>query len=119
MIVTDSELKVLEVLWQNGEMRAADIAKILFEKFNWKSSTTYTVLKKCIEKKWIIRKNPHFVCMAAFSRENVQCMEIANLLDRFFDNSPTAFLNAFVGNGDLSDQDIVELQEIVNKLKKK
>ena len=46
----DSELKVMEILWKEGELTAGHIAKILKEEIGWNRNTTYTVIKKCIEK---------------------------------------------------------------------
>ena len=44
----DSELKVMEVLWKEGDLPAKDISQILGDKIGWNKNTTYTVIKKCI-----------------------------------------------------------------------
>lgn len=41
----DSELKVMEVLWKEGDLPAGQIAKILKEEIGWNRNTTYTVIK--------------------------------------------------------------------------
>ena len=46
----DSERKVMEVLWREGEMSAGQIVKILKDETGWNRNTTYTVIKKCVEK---------------------------------------------------------------------
>ena len=46
----DSELKVMETLWKEGDLTAGQIAKILNQEIGWNRNTTYTVIKKCIEK---------------------------------------------------------------------
>ncbi|MDR2771725.1 MAG: BlaI/MecI/CopY family transcriptional regulator, partial [Clostridiales Family XIII bacterium] len=46
----DSELKVMDVLWQEGDLTAKGIAKILAGRIGWNKNTTYTVIKKCIDK---------------------------------------------------------------------
>ena len=46
----ESELKVMEVLWKEGELAAKEIAQRLKEQVSWSKTTTYTVLKKCVEK---------------------------------------------------------------------
>ena len=46
----DSELKVMELLWEHGELSAKEIAEKTAEQIGWSKTTTYTVLKKCIEK---------------------------------------------------------------------
>ena len=42
----ESELKVMEVLWKEGELAAKEIAQRLKEQVSWSKTTTYTVLKK-------------------------------------------------------------------------
>ena len=45
----DSELKVMEVLWREGDLTSGQIAGILKEEIGWNRNTTYTVIKMCIE----------------------------------------------------------------------
>ncbi|MDR3277301.1 MAG: BlaI/MecI/CopY family transcriptional regulator, partial [Oscillospiraceae bacterium] len=48
MKLFDSELRVMEILWQNGDTTAKQLAKILSEQVGWSKTTTYTVVKKCL-----------------------------------------------------------------------
>ena len=41
----NSELKVMEVLWREGELPAKRVADILAEEIGWNQNTTYTVIK--------------------------------------------------------------------------
>ena len=54
----DSEIKVLEVLWEYGELTAGQIAEILGKEEGWKRTTAYTVVQKCVDKGYIERKKP-------------------------------------------------------------
>ena len=67
----DSELRVMEVLWKEGDMTAGQLAKILREQIGWNRNTTYTVIKKLIEKEAITRREPNFMCSARISRQEV------------------------------------------------
>lgn len=42
----ESELKVMDLLWKEGDLSAKEIAQRLKEQINWSKTTTYTVLKK-------------------------------------------------------------------------
>ena len=57
----DSELKVMETLWKHGDCTAGQMAKLLKEEIGWNRNTTYTVIKKCIEKGAIERCEPNFM----------------------------------------------------------
>ena len=44
----DSELKVMDVLWKQGDTPAREIARALGEELGWNVNTTYTLIKRCI-----------------------------------------------------------------------
>lgn len=44
--IFDSELLLMEYLWENGPCLAVDLARVFLDKYNWKKSTTYIVLKR-------------------------------------------------------------------------
>ena len=46
----DSELNIMEYLWRTGEASAKEIAAEMAQTVGWSKTTTYTVLKKCVDK---------------------------------------------------------------------
>lgn len=116
MKLFDSELKVMEVLWREGELSAGEISRILKEETGWNRNTTYTVIKKCVEKGAIIRTEPKFICRAAVSREEVQAYETEELIDRMFDGSKKQFFAAFLSENRLTAEEINQLKELVNRM---
>ena len=46
----DAELKVMDVLWEKGDTPAREIARKLTEELGWNVNTTYTLIKRCINK---------------------------------------------------------------------
>lgn len=117
MRLFDSERRVMEVLWKEGDLSAGQIAAILKGEIGWNRNTTYTVIKKCIEKEAIERKDPRFICHARITRQEVQEFETEELIDRMFDGSKKQFFAAFLSEEHLSEEEISELKEMVNRLK--
>lgn len=113
----DSELKVMEVLWKEGDVTAGQLAKILSEQIGWNRNTTYTVIKKLIEKGAIERYEPSFTCKALISKEQVQRQEASELIGKLFDGSAEVFLSAFLSGKKLSKDEINRLKQIVEDLK--
>ena len=72
MKLFDSELRVMDVLWREGDLPARQIADVLTRQIGWNINTTYTLIKRCIGKGAIERREPGFVCRALVSREQVQ-----------------------------------------------
>lgn len=113
----DSELKVMEVLWREGNLTAGQLALILKEETDWNRNTTYTVIKKCIDKGAIERLEPNFICRALISREEVQEQETEELINKMFDGSAEMFFATFVNEKNLTKDQINKLKKIVDKLK--
>ena len=42
----DSELKVMEIIWEKGAISAKEISLIAADSIGWNKNTTYTVIKK-------------------------------------------------------------------------
>lgn len=109
----DSELKVMDVLWKEGDMPAKQISDILKESTGWNMNTTYTVIKKCIAKGAIERKEPNFLCHALIARDVVQAAETEELLQKLFDNSPDLMFASLLGHQKLTREQIERLRRMV------
>lgn len=113
----DSELKIMEVLWEEGDSTAKRIAEILKERIGWGKTTTYTVLKKCIDKGAISRTEPNFVCHAEVSRGQAQEFETAELIDRMYGGKADKLVASLLGSKRLSEDEISNLKKLVEELK--
>ena len=112
----DSELKVMDVLWKEGDMPAKQISDILKESTGWNMNTTYTVIKKGIAKRAIERKEPNFLCHALIARDVVQAAETEELLHKLFDSSPDLLFASLLGHQKLSKTQIGNLRRMVSEL---
>ena len=112
----DSELKVMDVLWKEGDMPAKQISDILKAAIGWNMNTTYTVIKKCIAKGAIERREPNFVCHALLDREAVQAAETEELLHKLFDSSPDLLFASLLGRQKLTREQIDNLRRMVSEL---
>ncbi len=58
----DSELKVMDVLWKEGDMPAKQISDILKGKYRWNMNTTLPVIKKVYRQGRPLSVEPNFCC---------------------------------------------------------
>ncbi len=112
----DSELKVMSVLWRDGDAPAKYIAKQLTEELGWNVNTTYTLIKRCIKKGAIERSEPGFMCHALVPQAEVQEAETNELIDRVYDGSADKLFAALLGRKKLSAEQIEKLKQIVGDL---
>ncbi len=113
----DSELKVMEPLWEDGPQSAGELAKKLAASCGWNRNTTYTVIKKLVDKGVIARSDPGFVCTPLASRQDIQRLETDNLITRLFGGSKTQFLSAFLSEKDLTPAEAAQLKELIQSWK--
>lgn len=112
----DSELKVMDVLWKEGDTPAKDIAKTLAAELGWNVNTTYTLIKRCIKKGSIERSEPGFLCHALIPKSAVQEAETNELISKVYDGSVDKLFAALLGRKKLSAEQIEKLKQIVGEL---
>lgn len=112
----DSELKVMGVLWKEGDTTAKQISDILKSEIGWNMNTTYTVIKKCIAKGAIERMEPNFLCHALIQKEVVQEAETDELIGKLYEGSADKLFAALLGRKKLTAEQITKLKQIVGDL---
>lgn len=112
----DSELKVMDVLWREGDLPAKAIARTLTEEIGWNVNTTYTLIKRCIAKKAIERSEPGFMCRALVSKEQVQQEETQELIDKVFDGSADKLFASLLGGQRISREQLMKLRSMIDDM---
>ncbi len=110
----DSELKIMDIVWAEEPVSAKEISLIAAETIGWNKNTTYTVIKKLIEKHVIKRTEPNFICTSLVKKEDVQKAETKSLIDKLYNGSKKAFFAAFIQD-DISDDELEELKKLIEK----
>ena len=111
----DSELKVMNVLWNEGDTTAKHISDVLKEKTGWNMNTTYTLIKRCIKKGAIERSEPNFMCHALIPKEEVQEAETNELINKIYDGSAINLFAALLGKRKISTEQFERLKQIVDE----
>lgn len=110
----EGELNVMELLWSNKVLAAKDISKIIKEYIGWEKNTTYTVIKRLIDKGAVQREDPGFLCSAKVTKKEIQEIETKALLKKMFNGSLTTFITDYLGDQNLSTEEIITLQRMLN-----
>ena len=104
MKLFDSELKVMGVLWREGEVTAKHISDVLAKEIGWNMNTTYTLIKRCIKKGAIER------------REEYKASEGRGLIDRLYGGSADKLFASLLSRKKLSAEELQRLRDIVSEL---
>ena len=132
MKLFDSEWKVMEVLWQKNDRTAKEISLRLADTIGWNKNTTYTVIKKCIEKGVtgvqtcalpiciekgaIERREPNFTCHAQITKQQAQKEEAETLVEKVFDGSAELLFASILSDRSLSKDELARLKALVEAM---
>jgi BlaI family transcriptional regulator, penicillinase repressor len=111
----DSELKVMEVIWEKEPVSAKEISQILNKSIGWNKNTTYTIIKKLIDKQYVHREDPNFVCSSVIKKAQIQSAETNHLIDRLYHGSKKLFFAAFLQNEKLTKEEAEELKRLIDR----
>lgn len=113
--LTETELKLAEIIWDNEPVPSGKLVKLCESEFSWKKSTTYTMLKKLIEKE--IALNENSIVTSALSQEDFYSIQSVNAVEENFKGSLPKFLTAFSRKKKLSSLEIEEIQKMIDGYK--
>lgn len=110
--LTDTEARFAEIIWANNPIQSRDLVKICENEFNWKKSTTYTMLKR-LEKKGVF-VNENSIVSALISKDDFHSEQSKQFVRETYNGSLPNFVAAFTKGGKLSETEISSLQKIID-----
>lgn len=114
--LSESEYRLMDILWENEKMEATALATVCLERFDWKKPTVYTMIKRLGEK-GAIRFEDRIVT-ALIAKEQVDRSESEALLNKAFGGSLPAFMAAFLQDKKLSREDAERLTRMIEEATK-
>lgn len=113
--LASAELKVMDVVWQNGGTCPARlVVTTVAQLHGYSYSASYTLITRCIKKGALERVEPGYTCRALVSRQEIRDEETDGLIDRFFGGSSSQLLAALVDRGKISTDDIERLRALAD-----
>ena len=115
--ITPAEWDIMEVLWQQSPLSAAEIYKILQTRTDWTVKTVRSFLDRLVQKEAVRKQKVHGMNVFEPIPQRSRCLrqESESFLKRFFQGNPVSLVRHFVEQESLSDQDIARLQELLEK----
>ena len=114
--VFESEYRFCLILWEHEPIKSSELVNICKEQLGWKPTTTYTVIKRLSERG--VLKNENTIVSSLVSKDEVQASEINEMVEKTFEGSLPAFVAAFTKHQKLSEADIDELQQMIDKFRR-
>jgi len=112
--LTKTEKEFMELIWKLEPINSTALVKECEKMFEWKKSTTYTVLKNLCEKG--IVKNENATVTSTLNKEEYYGARGREYVNEHFEGSLPMFLTAFCGNGvKLSEKDKEEIRRLIDE----
>ncbi|MDE6924613.1 MAG: BlaI/MecI/CopY family transcriptional regulator [Acetatifactor sp.] len=112
--IYEGEYRFLNILWENEPIASPKLVQLCNERLGWKKSTTYTVIKKLIDKG--IVQNDNTIVSALVSKEEVDRQDSEELLQRTSKGNIPAFFAAFLKDRKLSREDAEHIRQIIDQM---
>lgn len=120
MEFSDGELQLMELLWEgdildeNGEIKAIDLANIMKEKYNTSKTSAYTFFSRLIDKGAISRRYPNYTISVLVSREDALYNKQKEVFNKLFKGSLFNMCKTFLTNEDISKEELDEMRKLID-----
>ena len=110
------QMKFAELIWENEPIGSGELVRLCSQKFGWKKSTTYTVLKKLCEKS--LFQNNEGIVSSLISKDEFYSKKTEEFVENTFGGSLPAFFAAFTSKQKLSKEDIKAIKKMIDDVEK-
>lgn len=112
--LAEGEARFAEMIWKKEPITSPELVKLCEKEFQWKKSTTYTVLKKLCDRG--IFRNEKAVVTSLISKEEFYSYKSRKFVEESFGGSIPRFLTAFMGRGgSLTKEQAAEIRELIDR----
>ncbi len=112
MNIPDSEMKLMQLIWENEPLKSGELVSLAFKALGWKKSTVYTIVKKLANKGLI--KNENAVVTSLAGRGDVLSDTSETVINKTYGGSLPMFLAAFLSREKLSKAEAEELKQLID-----
>lgn len=115
--LTDGEWAIIRAVWENEPCAAPSIQEELSAERGWSYSTVKTLMDRMVQKGLLKSERLRNLVLyrSAVSREDAQRSEISRTSRRAFDGSLAPMMQFLVGDGDLSEEELAELETLIRR----
>lgn len=114
--LSESEYRLMDIIWEWENIEATKLVAICLEKFQWKRPTVYTMLKRLGEKGAILFEDK--IVTALIGKEQVDRNESEALLNKAHKGSLPSFFAAFLQDRKLTREEAEKLTKMIEEATK-
>ncbi len=118
---TESELEILQILWQNGASSVRFVNDELNKKREVGYTTTLKFMQIMLDKKFVTRnaESRTHIYEAAISEADTQQLLLDKFVDSTFRGSAMKLVMQALGNHESSKEELDEIKALIDEIEKK
>jgi len=119
--ITEAEHAVMEALWENSPLTAAEVCDAVCQPRGWSLATVKTLLSRLVAKDAVSTEpdGKRFLYTPAIARAEYVGGESRRLVERLFGGRAAPLFAYLAEEEALSDADIAEIETLLDELKRK
>jgi predicted transcriptional regulator len=117
--ITDSELEILQLLWEESPLAAAEVASRTEPTRAWSITTVKTMLSRLVEKGAIAAtaEGRRFLYSPLLARDDFAAGRAGGLVDRLFGGRVSPLVAQLAEEREIDPDDLAELEALVRRLR--
>ena len=116
--LTAAEWKVMNIVWRQKSCAARDVYQVAGQRFGWAPSTTKTLLRRLVDKRYLRTKRVGNSFLYRPARPALESLRRAAdlLLESALEGTAGPLLAYMVRRSDLTVEELAELRSLLDKL---
>jgi len=111
--IFESEYLFLCLLWEKEPVASPELVKLCEQRFGWKKSTTYTVIRKLSDKGVV--KSEKTIVQSLVSKEEVDWQAGEELLERTTQGNIPSFLATFLKDRKITKEEAERIKRMIDE----
>lgn len=112
--ITDSEWKVMKILWIHGELKASEIIQLLDDSIAWNEKTIRTLINRLVKKEVLgVKKENVNVYYPLVTEEQCAKEVTDSFVEKVYNGSIGLLISNFVKRDNLTNEDINMLRGLL------
>ena len=109
------EQRFADLIWEHEPVSSRTLTELCAEAFDWKRTTTYTMLKRLCDRN--LFQNKKGTVSALMSKSDFLAGQGEQFINETFDGSLPRFFAAFTCRNKLSEKEIEEIERLIDEHK--
>lgn len=106
------EAKFADMIWEREPITSSELVKLSAVEFNWKRTTTHTVIRRLCDKG--LFQNDNGMIRMVISRQDFYAGQSRKYVDETFNGSLPAFIAAFTKYSSLTSKEADEIRKMID-----